>query len=84
MSPDVDEIAGRPEAPILLVTKLHPPFVPAQTIARERLFARLREGQGRRLSLVDIPIWLFGRLTLRPIVLAYYRRKDAKDTQEVA
>ena len=40
------EPAGRPEAPVLLLTKLHPPFVPAQTIARERLFERLRGGRG--------------------------------------
>jgi len=32
----VGEPAGRPDAPVLLVTKLHPPGVPAQTIARER------------------------------------------------
>ena len=38
--------AGRPDAPVLLVTKLHPPSVPAQTIARERLFERLRDGRG--------------------------------------
>ena len=37
------DTAGRPDAPILLLTKLHPPSVPAQTVARERLFARLRE-----------------------------------------
>ena len=38
----VDEGTNRPDAPILLVTKLHPPSVPAQTVARERLFERLR------------------------------------------
>jgi LuxR family maltose regulon positive regulatory protein len=52
---DTEEHAGRPEAPVLLVTKLHPPFVPAQTVARERLFARLRGGRGMRLSLVACP-----------------------------
>jgi hypothetical protein len=35
---------GRADTPILLLTKLHPPLVPAQTIARERLLERLREG----------------------------------------
>jgi hypothetical protein len=34
----VAEPADRPEAPVLLVTKLHPPLVPAQTVARDRLF----------------------------------------------
>jgi LuxR family transcriptional regulator, maltose regulon positive regulatory protein len=63
VSEDVDAIAGRPDAPILLVTKLHPPFVPAQTIARERLFERLREGRGKRLSLVACPAG-FGKSTL--------------------
>jgi len=41
----LDETTGRPEAQILLATKPHPPFVPAQTIARERLFERLRGGR---------------------------------------
>jgi hypothetical protein len=63
VSPDVDEISGRPDAPILLVTKLHPPFVPAQTIARERLFERLRGGIRRRLTLVACPAG-FGKSTL--------------------
>ena len=30
---------------MLLVTKLHPPFVPGQTVARERLFERMRNGK---------------------------------------
>ena len=55
--------AGRPDAPVLLVTKLHPPSVPAQTVARERLFERLRDGRGRRLTLVACPAG-FGKSTL--------------------
>jgi LuxR family maltose regulon positive regulatory protein len=57
------ELTGRQDAPVLLLTKLHPPFVPAQTVTRERLFARLREGRGRRLSLVACPAG-FGKSTL--------------------
>ena len=60
----------RPEEPILLVTKLHPPFVPAQTIARERLSARLRER--RPLTLVACPAG-FGKSTL----LAAWREEEA-------
>ena len=66
----VDETAVRPEAPILLVTKLHPPFVPAQTVARERLSARLRER--RPLTLVACPAG-FGKSTL----LAAWREEEA-------
>ena len=55
--------AGRPDAPVLLVTKLHPPSVPAQTIARERLLERLRAGRGLKLSLVACPAG-FGKSTL--------------------
>ena len=51
------------QPPTLLLTKLHPPFVPAQTVARERLFARLGEGRGRRLTLVACPAG-FGKSTL--------------------
>jgi LuxR family maltose regulon positive regulatory protein len=54
---------GRPDAPILLLTKLHAPVVPAQSVARERLFERLRDGRGRRLSLVACPAG-FGKSTL--------------------
>src|SRR5215217_481578 len=57
------ELTGRQDAPVLLLTKLHPPVVPAQIVARERLFARLREGRGRRLSLVACPAG-FGKSTL--------------------
>ena len=55
--------AGRPDAPVLLITKLHPPSVPAQTIVRERLFERLRDGRGLKLSLVACPAG-FGKSTL--------------------
>src|SRR3954452_15994325 len=57
------ELTGRHDAPVLLLTKLHPPFVPAQAIARERLFERLREGRGRSLSLVACPAGV-GKSTL--------------------
>jgi LuxR family maltose regulon positive regulatory protein len=69
-----DEHVGRPEAPVLLVTKLHPPFVPAQTVARERLFDRLHDGRGLRLSLVACPAG-FGKSTL----LAAWREREAPD-----
>ena len=68
------ESAGRPDAPVLLVTKLHPPSVPAQTIARERLFARLRDGRGLKLSLVAGPAG-FGKSTL----LAAWREEEARE-----
>jgi LuxR family maltose regulon positive regulatory protein len=45
----------------LLVTKLHPPVVPAQTVVRERLFDRLDER--RRVTLVACPAG-FGKSTL--------------------
>ena len=70
----VDEGTNRPDAPILLVTKLHPPTVPAQIVARERLFARLRAGRGRRLSLVACPAG-FGKSTL----LAAWREEEARE-----
>ena len=66
-----DEPSGRADAPILLATKLHPPVVPAQTVARERLFERLRDGRGLRLSLVACPAG-FGKSTL----LAAWREAD--------
>ena len=69
-----DEPSGRPDAPILLVTKLHPPFVPAQTVVRERLFERLRSGKGLRLSLVACPAG-FGKST----VLAAWRERESRD-----
>jgi LuxR family maltose regulon positive regulatory protein len=61
-------------APVLLVTKLHPPFVPAQAVHRERLFERLRAGRGRRLSLVACPAG-FGKSTL----LAAWREREAAE-----
>jgi LuxR family transcriptional regulator, maltose regulon positive regulatory protein len=69
-----DESTGRTEAPILLVTKLHAPFVPAQTVVRERLFDRLRDGRGLKLSLVACPAG-FGKSTL----LAAWREREARD-----
>ena len=68
-----DEPAGRPDAPILLVTKLHPPFVPSQTVERERLFERLRDGRGLKLSLVACPAG-FGKSTL----LAAWREAESR------
>ncbi len=59
----VDEATNRPEAPILLVTKLHPPAVPAQIVTRAGRFARLRDGRERRLTLVACPAG-FGKSTL--------------------
>ena len=58
-------------APILLVTKLHPPFVPAETVTRERLFAQLNER--RRLTLVACPAG-FGKSTL----LAAWRESNTR------
>ena len=66
--------AGRPDAPVLLVTKLHPPSVPVQTIARERLFERLRDGKGLKLSLVACPAG-FGKSTL----LAAWREVEGRE-----
>ncbi len=74
MLDETDELGGRPDAPILLVTKLHPPFVPRQTVARERLFERLRDGRGRRLTLVACPAG-FGKSTL----LAAWREREAHE-----
>jgi LuxR family maltose regulon positive regulatory protein len=68
-----DSAPGRPDAPTLLLTKLHPPVVPAQVVARERLFERLRDGRGRRLTLVACPAG-FGKTTL----LAAWREADAQ------
>ena len=65
---------GRPDAPVLLVTKLHPPSVPAQTIARGRLFERLRDGRGLKLSLVAGPAG-FGKSTL----LAAWREAETRE-----
>ena len=59
---------------MLLVTKLHPPSVPAQTIARERLLERLRAGRGLKLSLVACPAG-FGKSTL----LAAWREDEERE-----
>jgi LuxR family maltose regulon positive regulatory protein len=69
---EIDRTPSRTDAPILLVTKLQPPFVPPQAIVRERLLERLREGRGRRLSLVACPAG-FGKSTL----LAAWRESEA-------
>ena len=74
MTLGTDDSTGRSDAPTLLVTKLHPPFVPAQTVARERLFERMRDGRGRRLSLVACPAG-FGKSTL----LAAWREDESRE-----
>lgn len=74
MASELDETAGRPSAPALLVTKLHPPFVPAQVVTRERLFERLRGARGTRLSLVACPAG-FGKSTL----LAAWREHELRE-----
>ena len=35
MIPEGDEPTGRPDAPVLLLTKLRPPVVPTQAVARD-------------------------------------------------
>lgn len=74
MAGESHETAGRPSAPALLVTKLHPPFVPAQVVTRERLFAQLRGARGTRLSLVACPAG-FGKSTL----LAAWREYESRE-----
>jgi len=69
-----DAPPGRSGAPLLLLTKLHAPVVPAQAVARERLFERLRGGRGRRLSLVACPAG-FGKSTL----LAAWREAESDE-----
>jgi LuxR family maltose regulon positive regulatory protein len=63
MTSGTDEHAGARDHPAVLVTKLHAPVVPAQAVRRPRLFERLDEGRGRRLSLVACPAG-FGKSTL--------------------
>jgi len=70
----VEEPTVRSDAPILLVTKLNPPFVPLQTVVRERLYRRLSDGRGLRLSLVACPAG-FGKSTL----LAAWREVEARE-----
>ena len=67
------QLTGRQDAPVLLLTKLHPPFVAAETITRERLFERLSAGRDRRLSLVACPAG-FGKSTL----VAAWREREAE------
>jgi LuxR family maltose regulon positive regulatory protein len=67
-----DQPTGHRDAPAVLVTKLHPPVVPAAVVHRERLFDRLRAGRGRRLTLVACPAG-FGKSTL----LAAWREHEA-------
>ena len=74
MTVGTDATSGRPDGPVLLLTKLHPPSVPAQTVARERLFDRLHAGRGLKLSLVACPAG-FGKSTL----LAAWREREARE-----
>lgn len=74
MTAELGQLQGRLAAPTLLVTKLHPPFVPAQVVTRERLFGRLREAQRARLSLVACPAG-FGKSTL----LAAWREHESRE-----
>lgn len=67
-----EEPSGRGDAPVLLVTKLHPPSVAPQTVVRERLFDRLCDGKGLKLTLVACPAG-FGKSTL----LAAWREREA-------
>jgi LuxR family maltose regulon positive regulatory protein len=70
---DVRDATTRPDAPVLLQTKLHPPTVPAQTIARERLYEQLAAGRERRLTLVACPPG-FGKSTM----LAAWRQSESR------
>ncbi len=58
--------------PVLLATKLRPPAVRDQVVARERLLEPLRAGSGLRLSLVACPAG-YGKTTL----LAEWRAAEA-------
>ena len=61
---------GRPDTPVLLVTKLHPPPVPRQSVVRTRALERLSEP--RPLTVVSSPAG-FGKTT----VLAEWRERSA-------
>lgn len=74
MASELGQLQGRLAAPTLLVTKLHPPFVPAQVVTRDRLFRRLSEAQRARLSLVACPAG-FGKSTL----LAAWRQHESRE-----
>ena len=58
--------------PVLIATKLRPPAVRDQVVARERLLEPLRAGSGLRLSLVACPAG-YGKTTL----LAEWREAEA-------
>ena len=72
MTPGAHETTSRPDAPSSLSRSFTRRSCSAQTIARERLFERLRDGRGRRLSLVACPAG-FGKSTL----LAAWRESEA-------
>ncbi len=60
--------------PILIATKLRPPAVRDQTVARERLLERLRSGRDAKLSLVACPAG-FGKTTM---LAAWYEAEAAR------
>ena len=66
-----DGVADSP-GPVLIATKLHPPTVRDQIVARERLAEPLRAGSGLGLSLVACPAG-YGKTTL----LAEWREAEA-------
>lgn len=74
MASELGQVQGRLAAPTLLVTKLHPPYVPAQVVTRDRLFGRLSEASRARLSLVACPAG-FGKSTL----LAAWREHESRE-----
>lgn len=74
MGSELGQLQGRLAAPTLLVTKLHPPFVPAQVVTRDRLFGQLSSAQRARLSLVACPAG-FGKSTL----LAAWREHESRE-----
>ena len=52
-----------PRSPPLLVTKLHPPPEREHTVARDRLFDRLRAGPGIKVTVIAAPAG-YGKTTL--------------------
>ena len=66
-----EALAGK-SGPSVLLTKLYPPAVRDQTLARDRLLERLRGGSGCRLTLVAAPAGC-GKTTL----LAVWREVEA-------
>jgi LuxR family transcriptional regulator, maltose regulon positive regulatory protein len=57
------EERGRPTQPLILETKLQPPRMRPGLVPRKHLVGRLRDGRGRRLTLVCAPAG-YGKTTL--------------------